>query len=189
MIKGVDGNDIKLLISRPKGYNLARPAVVHFHGGGMAALSATEGMFTNWRNTLATTGMVVVGVEFRNSAGELGPHPFPAGLNDCLAGVEWLYNNKAKFNISKIITSGESGGGNLSLATCLKAKKENKLHLIQGVYACCPFIAGPSHYWNKSYTSMHENDNYFVGVKYNIVAPLPIAHKIMCSCCRSIFWR
>lgn len=37
---------------------------------------------------------------------------------------------------------GESGGGNLSCAVALKAKQDNILHMLDGVYAMCPFIYG-----------------------------------------------
>ena len=50
----------------------------------------------HWRDDLAATGMVVVGVEFRNAAGALGPHPFPAGLNDCASGAQWAIANKER---------------------------------------------------------------------------------------------
>ena len=60
----------------------------------------------------------------REGAGELGPHPFPAGLNDCFAGLEWVHRNRTRLNISKVIISGPSGGGNLCLATAMKAKVE-----------------------------------------------------------------
>jgi hypothetical protein len=49
----------------------------------MAICSATDVGFARGREYLAATGLVVVGVEFRNSGGKLGPHPYPAGLNDC----------------------------------------------------------------------------------------------------------
>ncbi len=47
--------------------------------------------------------------------------PFPAGLNDCVSGVKWLAANGAKLGIDPqhIIVAGESGGGNLTLATGL----------------------------------------------------------------------
>ena len=38
--------------------------------------------------------------------------------------------------------AGESGGGNLTLATGLKLKKDGDLGLIKGLYALCPYIAG-----------------------------------------------
>ena len=41
-----------------------------------------------------------------------------------------------------IVVAGESGGGNLTLATGLKLKRDGDLGLIRGLYALCPYIAG-----------------------------------------------
>ena len=60
----------------------------------MAILSAVESVYVRWRENLAATGLVVVGVEFRNSAGRLGVHPYPAGLNDCAAAIRWVAANR-----------------------------------------------------------------------------------------------
>ena len=126
-IKGVDGNDIRLYIHRPKDAAGLLPCVYHIHGGGMVIMKASNAGSTRWRDELASLCMVVVGVEFRNGAGVLGCHPFPAGLNDCQSGLEWTCENKTAMGISRIIVSGESGGGNLALALCLKSKKDGKL--------------------------------------------------------------
>jgi len=56
-----------------------------------------------WRNDLAATGMVVVGVEFRNGGGALGNHPFPAGLNDCASGLNWVFENREELGVSHIV--------------------------------------------------------------------------------------
>ena len=93
----------------------------------MVIMSAADTPYVRWRDELAAMGMVVVGVEFRNGAGKLGNHPFPAGLNDCMSGLQWTFDNKTELGISRIVVSGESGGGNLSLAMSLKAKKDDKL--------------------------------------------------------------
>ena len=84
--------------------------------------------------------MVLVGVEFLNGGGQLGNHPFPAGLNDCARAVQWTTGNRLALRISKLVISGESGGGNLALATTLKARREGWLDQIDGVYAMCPYI-------------------------------------------------
>jgi acetyl esterase/lipase len=86
-------------------------------------------------------------VDFRNA---LRPSsapqvlPFPAGLNDCVSGVKWAHTNAKALNIdpTRIVVAGESGGGNLTLATGLKLLRDGDIALIQGLYAFCPYIAG-----------------------------------------------
>ena len=161
-IQGADDNDITLYIHRPKGVDGPLPGLVHLHGGGMVILTAADPDSQRWRNTLAAEGLVVVGVEFRNGGGKLGPHPFPAGLNDCAAGARWTHANRDTLGIATITVSGESGGGNLSLATGLKARQEGWVDEIDGIYALCPYISGayanpPSHL-----LSLVENDTYML---------------------------
>ena len=64
-IKGVDGNDIDLFVTKPCGQTGPLPGLVHTHGGGMAIGSANEGMAPTWHHNLAAKGMVVVAVQFR----------------------------------------------------------------------------------------------------------------------------
>jgi acetyl esterase len=135
VITGVDGNEINLYIHRPDGVDGPMPCIVHTHGGGMAILKASNPNYSRWRDDLAATGMVVVGVEFRNAAGELGPHPFP------------------------------SGGGNLSIATALKAKQDGWISDIAGVYAQCPYISNAYAEPIAELVSLFENDNYFLNVE------------------------
>ena len=41
-----------------------------------------------------------------------------------------------------LVIAGESGGGNLTLATGLKLLRDGDVGLIRGLYAMCPYIAG-----------------------------------------------
>ena len=70
--------------------------------------------------------------------------PFPAGLNDCVSGVKWVaaHAGGARHRPDRIIVAGESGGGNLTLATGLQALRDGDLGLSRGLYAMCPYIAG-----------------------------------------------
>ena len=163
-IKGDDGNEIKLYITKPENTSGDIPGILHLHGGGMAIMKADDANYIYWRHKLASTGLVVVGVEFRNTAGVLGNHPFPAGLNDCVSALKWVYNNKKELGISKIIVSGESGGGNLSIATSLKAKQDGISNYIDGVYAQCPYISNLYGKGNTELKSLTENDTYFLRV-------------------------
>lgn len=162
VIRGIDGNDITLFVHRPSQHDALRPGVLHVHGGGMTFLEAAGGVYPRWRDQLAALGTVVVGVEFRNAAGKHGNHPFPAGLNDCTSALGWITDNKAALGISKVVVSGESGGGNLSLATTLAAKRDGRLDEIDGVYAQCPYISNAYAVKNPELTSLYENEDYFL---------------------------
>ena len=163
VIRGVDGNSIKLFIHRPTTARGPAPGMLHIHGGGMVIGQAADAQYVRWRDELAAFGMVVVGVEFRNGAGKLGSHPFPAGLDDCTSALQWVTDNKTRLGISTLIVSGESGGGNLTLATALKAKRDGRIGQIDGVYAQCPYICGMYDSPPRELTSLQENDEYFIG--------------------------
>lgn len=141
-----DGNTINLRIIRPD-TNDVLACLYYIHGGGMASLSCFDGNYSAWGRILAAKGVAVVMVDFRNSVSPSSvPEvaPFPAGLNDCVSGLKWVHANAAtlKIDTSHIVVVGESGGGNLTLATGLQLKKDGDLGLIAGLYALCPYIAG-----------------------------------------------
>jgi acetyl esterase/lipase len=161
-ITGVDGNEIALYITHPIPAAGELPGVVHFHGGGMTINGVTDLSYTRARENLAATGLVVIGVEFRNAGGRLGPHPYPAGLNDCASAIRWAYANRADLAISHLITCGESGGGNLTLTTLHKAKREGWLNEIAGAYAQCPFLSGRWYEQPDELPSLKECDGYFL---------------------------
>jgi len=128
----------------------------------MAIGSATDVGYMRGREYLAATGLVVVGVEFRNSGGKLGPHPYPAGLKDCAAGVRWVWANRSDLGVTHVIVSGESGGGNLTLTVAHQAKRQGWLDEIGGVYAQCPYISNRWHEAPDDLPSLRECDGYFI---------------------------
>ncbi|MFT3727714.1 MAG: alpha/beta hydrolase [Terricaulis sp.] len=145
-VSAPDGNTIKVQIIRPDAAEQL-PCVYYIHGGGMQVMSCFNGMYRAWGRIIAARGVAVVMVDFRNalrpsSAPEVAP--FPAGLNDCVSGLRWTVKNAASLNIDpkRIVVAGESGGGNLAIATVMKLKREGDLDLIKGLYALCPYIAG-----------------------------------------------
>jgi acetyl esterase/lipase len=141
-----DGNTINLQVIRPD-TDEAVACVYYIHGGGMMTLSCYDGMYRAWGKVIAANGVAVVMVDFRNA---LSPSsvpevaPFPAGLNDCVSGLRWVVAHASELNIdpARIVVAGESGGGNLTLATALKLKQDGDLGLVKGLYALCPYIAG-----------------------------------------------
>ena len=141
-----DGNTVKVQYIRMND-NEPRACVYYIHGGGMQSMSCFDGNYRAWGRVIAGRGVAVAMVDFRNaltpsSAPEVAP--FPAGLNDCVSGLYWLAANAEKLNVDveRIIIAGESGGGNLTLATGMKLLRDGNIDYVQGLYALCPYIAG-----------------------------------------------
>ena len=164
-----DGNTVRIQFVRPEG-DAVLPCVYYIHGGGMASFSAFDGMYRAWGKIIAAQGVAVAMVDFRNcvdpsSAPEV--EPFPAGLNDCVSGLKWTIDNADALGIdpAQVIVAGESGGGNLTLATGLKLKQDGDLGLIRGLYALCPYIAGE---WPQDrYPSSIENNGILLDLHDN----------------------
>ncbi|MWV40266.1 alpha/beta hydrolase [Natrialba sp. INN-245] len=96
-----------------------RPVVLYVHGGGwvIGSLETHDG---TCRKLAADSGYPVVSVDYR-----LAPeHPFPAGLLDCYATLEWLAEAAPDFggDPDRIVLAGDSAGGNLAAATALLAR-------------------------------------------------------------------
>ena len=164
-----DGNTVKIRIIRPD-TDERLPCVYYIHGGGMMMMSCFDGMYRAWGKIIAARGVAVAMVDFRNclrasSAPEV--EPYPAGLNDCVAGLKWVKAHADMLNIdpARIIVAGESGGGNLTLATGLRLKRDGDLGLIKGLYALCPYIAGE---WpQEQYPSSTENNGLLLDLHNN----------------------
>ena len=157
-----DGTEIRLHVHRPATSDGSLPCVYHVHGGGGVVLSAETSSYVRWRDELAATGVVVVGVEFRNGAGKLGPYPFPTGLEDCAAGLRWVADHRRDLGAANVVVSGDSGGANLSLALAIKAKREGWVQEISGVYGQCPYIHGAWANQGDGLASLRENDGYLM---------------------------
>jgi acetyl esterase len=162
-ITGSDGNEITLYVHRPDQVDTALPCVVHTHGGDMAILTAADPGYGRWRDMLAATGLV--GVEFRNAGGTLGPHPFPAGLNDCASAAQWVIAHRELLGVPTIVISGESGGGNLAIASALEANRGGWIDGIDGVSAQCPYSSGGCADPPAELTSLFENGKYLLDVE------------------------
>lgn len=163
------GNHINLRIIRPENHDVL-PCVYYIHGGGMVTLSCYFGAYSAWAKILAAKGVAVVMIDFRNAvvpSSVPNVAPFPAGLNDCVAGLEWVHANFEELAIdpTHVVIAGESGGGNLTLATGLSLKKGGALHLVKGLYALCPCLIGQ---WpDDRYPSSVEFNGYALELRSN----------------------
>ena len=95
------------------------PLIVYFHGGGFVFGDLRGG---DWIcGTVAKDlGAIVVSVEYR-----LAPkHPFPAGVDDCYAGLLWAVAHASELGADghRVGVMGESAGGNLAAVVALMAR-------------------------------------------------------------------
>lgn len=112
--------DVPLLICRPvrrTGEDL--PAVYFIHGGGMVMGSNRLGLdqALDWA---VEFGLIVVSVDYR-----LAPEcPYPAAIEDCYAGLEWVANFGREVGIDphRIVVAGDSGGGGLAASLGILAR-------------------------------------------------------------------
>lgn len=165
-----DGNSIKVRFVRPDFAGERPPCVYYIHGGGMATMSCFDGNYRAWARMIARGGVAVAMVDFRNavapsSAPEVAP--YPAGLHDCVSGVRWLVaqGERLGIDVDRIVVAGESGGGNLALATGMRLLREGDIGLVRGLYALCPYILGS---WpNEDCPSSVENNGIIMDLHSN----------------------
>lgn len=95
------------------------PLLFFIHGGSWTFCSIAT--HDNFCRTMAQKSQsVVVSLDYR-----LAPeHPFPAGLNDCVATLKWCRENAGLIGIHPdyITVCGDSAGANLATASCLYLK-------------------------------------------------------------------
>ena len=114
------GGQIKLRKYTPSETKLM-PVLIYLHGGGWT-LGDLDSHDELCRRLARTTDCIVVSVDYR-----LAPeNPHPAGLDDSLAAINWVVENAESFggNPKLIAVGGDSAGGQLSAAVCLRIRDE-----------------------------------------------------------------
>ncbi|WP_348787063.1 alpha/beta hydrolase [Leifsonia sp. NPDC080035] len=131
--------DLEVTILTPRGHSLdapALPVLYNIHGGGMIV------GHRSWETArlvelVAELGVIAVNVEYR-----LAPeNPYPAGVEDCYAGLVWLAENATSIGADpeRIVVMGGSAGGGFSAAVALLARDRGG-PAIAGQLLLCPMI-------------------------------------------------
>ncbi|MDV6013715.1 alpha/beta hydrolase [Haloechinothrix sp. LS1_15] len=90
------------------------PTVVYFHGGGYV-IGSLDTHDLVCREICRQVGAVVLSVDYR-----LAPeHPFPSGLEDCLAATRWAAGHIDELggDPSRLAVAGDSAGGTFAAVT------------------------------------------------------------------------
>lgn len=109
-----DGEELKLdVVFRRSG--APQPVLLYMHGGGWVG-GQKESMFAHFIPWLEM-GYSVVNVEYRMGQVALAP----GAVEDCRCALRWLIANADTYNLDpqRIVVSGHSAGGHLSLTTGL----------------------------------------------------------------------
>lgn len=159
-----------------------RAAYLHVHGGGWVL--GSEMNSDPMLRRLANEGNVaVVSVGYR-----LAPeHPYPAGLDDCLAAACWLEEHLAELGVGDpgaIYIGGESAGANLAVATLLKRRDQGEAPLrgavlTFGVFSAIYDLPSMKAMWDRELVlsgpvMQHFSDCYAPGreLKHPYISPL-----------------
>jgi len=137
VIPGYDGNFIELIIHRPVLRGGPLPCILYVPGG-----SGVNKTHRRWCTSLAASGMVSILINYRNPRDtQFGFHPYPAACNDVCAAIHHIYSRRDHLDLLNIVLQGHGFGSNIVLSTAIRARRENWINKIDGVYACCPFIS------------------------------------------------
>lgn len=152
-----DGRSVPCLLFTPHGKIESLPVILFAHGGGW--VTGDVNTYSRLCQTLAETlGHMVLSVDYR-----LAPeHPFPAGLDDFYAVACALFAGKLLAVASTDITiMGDSAGGNLTAALCLRARDEGTFMPYRQIlfYPACANAHTPT---ASGYPSLRENGQDFL---------------------------
>jgi acetyl esterase len=115
------GGGVSVRIYTPASTAADLPLVYFVHGG--AWVSGTLDAYDNICDSMAELAdCVVVSLDYR-----LAPeHPFPAGLDDAVAGLRWVVDQATSFGAdpTRIAVMGDSAGGNLVTVAATIASQE-----------------------------------------------------------------
>ena len=118
-VPAADGDEIRVLVMRPRHLGKAAPCLFYIHGGGFYFASAPY-HFAFAREYALRAGCVVVYPDYR-----LAPkHPYPAAAEDCRAAYLWMTEHAAQLGIDvkRIAVGGDSAGGDLAAVMTIMAR-------------------------------------------------------------------
>lgn len=122
----VPGSGVTVRIHRLVGASGALPCLFWIHGGGLVigSYDGEDARFDGWCPALGCAGAAV---SYR-----LAPeHRYPAAIDDCLAGLRWVFANADELGIDpgRIGIGGASAGAGLAACLALRVRDETDLAL------------------------------------------------------------
>ena len=120
-------NGRKTLILRSKQEHSISAGLLWIHGGGYITGMKEMVYASRAVDLVEQFGITVLSVDYR-----LAPrYPYPAALEDCYAALLYMKEHALALNIrnDQIMVGGESAGGGLCAAVCMKARDEKQVNI------------------------------------------------------------
>lgn len=121
----------KARLYRPAGLPDAAPVLIYFHGGGHVHGSITLHDLL-CRALADAAGIAVIAYDYR-----LAPeHPFPAGIEDCIAGFRGLASIAPDLGLdpTRIAVGGDSAGANCAAVVAQACRDDSPAPALQFLY-------------------------------------------------------
>ena len=118
---------IPALVLSPKEKTVNVPGVLWIHGGGYIAGMKEMVHMSRAVDLVKKYGAVVISPGYRLAF----QAPYPAALNDCYGALLYMKAHAAVFGIrdDQLMVGGESAGGGLCAAVCIRARDEGKVNI------------------------------------------------------------
>ena len=163
--KQAEGQELKLHIFLPAGWTAAdkRPLMLMYHGGGWRG-GQTADFFLQCR-WYADQGFVAVSADYRLADKQLSRESMTHTLQDAFSAIRYARKHAAELGIdpTKVVASGSSAGGHLSLAISLFSDyndpaDDTKISPVpNALVLLCPVIdCGPPPGYSAAYRWMKE---------------------------------
>lgn len=131
-----------------------RKALIYLHGGGWC-LNSIETHEPICRTLANSLSRIVISVDYR-----LAPeHKYPAGLEDCIEAVQWIFDNAAHLGLdpAHIAVGGDSSGANFAAVLCQYFRDRGGVRLEKQM-----LIYPSTDYFLPGTRSLVENDPYSI---------------------------
>ena len=122
--------ELRLRIYKPVASEAPLPALIYLHGGGFTLFSI-DTHDRLMREYAGRGGFAVIGVDY-----PLSPEAkFPVALDRIEALMLWLVGHGEEWGVdpARLAIGGDSAGGNLSFATCLRLRDGGRLDIVRAI--------------------------------------------------------
>jgi acetyl esterase/lipase len=119
--------NVRVYVINAGGASVAKPAILHIHGGGFITGDAKYGL-TSLQEIALAVDCVIVTVDYR-----LAPETrFPGALEDNYAALKWLFAHADELGVDRrrIAVMGESAGGGHAAMLAIAARDRGEVPIM-----------------------------------------------------------